>query len=273
LSYLSLFCSYHGIATHYLDSSSLGDLEARLAELTFPDSWDINERYESINNAIDEYATGLPSTRPSISGSLRKTIDATFSHSSVSDILADLEKVKQSSDEQLSTWAKRTADTIAIRSPTSVEVALRQMHIGSHWNIAETFQQEHNIASRFMSHNDFVEGVTAKLVRKSKDRPNWSPNTLQDIKPKDIDTFFSDPPMLPLLNSGRRAEYEDYPYPKSIGLPSEATIQEIISMNKWTEKTQENADEIVTHFLEKSNGKQGTREKVVEFLERLGYYQ
>jgi 3-hydroxyisobutyryl-CoA hydrolase len=55
---------YAGIATHYIHSSSLPDLEARLAELEFKDYDSLKKRYETINSTIEEFCTGLPHDQP-----------------------------------------------------------------------------------------------------------------------------------------------------------------------------------------------------------------
>ena len=70
-----LGCRYAGIATHYIHSSSLGDLEARLAELKFSDYASLEEKYEIVDSTIEEFNTGLPETPFSLAGEKRKLID------------------------------------------------------------------------------------------------------------------------------------------------------------------------------------------------------
>lgn len=253
---------YHGIATHYIHSSTLPALESRLAELQFPDYMEQQERHKIINSTIEEFSTGLPSPRPAIHGALRKTIDRIFSKEqpTIQTILADLHNVKESgATEELKEWADRTIKTLHTRSPIAVHVALQQMRIGHSWGIAETFQREYNIASTFMQHPDFVEGVTARLIERKKERPNWQPNTLQDVKEEDVAEFFKVKEELQLLNSGKGSDYKDYPH-KWIGLPDENTIRR--------EAVGKEEAEVVKSLLEKYEGKQGIREKVAEVLER-----
>ncbi|KAH7067530.1 3-hydroxyisobutyryl-CoA hydrolase mitochondrial precursor [Paraphoma chrysanthemicola] len=252
---------YHGVATHYIDSSTLQQLESRLAELQFPDYMASEERFKIINATIEEFSTGLPAERPHISGELRKTIDRVF-HSdqpSIQDILKSLEEVRQNGSPDLKTWAKKTIATIQTRSPISVAVTFQQMRVGRQWSIAQTFQREYDIAAEFMSHPDFVEGVTARLIERRKDRPNWQPNTLDDVKRQDVDKFFSgaaDGTKLPLISE---ADYKEYPH-AWIGLPKENEILREASGKK--------AEDVVASLLEKYEGKQGVREKIAEVLER-----
>jgi 3-hydroxyisobutyryl-CoA hydrolase len=254
---------YHGIATHYIHSSTLQQLESRLAELQFPDYMSMNERFKIINATIEEFSTGLPADKPAISGELRKVIDRVFhvDQPNIEAILASLAEVRDNanSNAPLKTWAERTLDTIQTRSPISVAVTLEQMRVGRQWSITETFQKEHEIASQFMAHPDFVEGVTARLIERKKERPNWQPNTLNDVKQSDVSKFFSgnkNGEKLSLIND---ADYKDYPH-AWIGLPREDEILREASGKK--------GQEVVASLLEKYEGKQGVREKIAEVLER-----
>jgi 3-hydroxyisobutyryl-CoA hydrolase len=253
---------YHGVATHYIHSSTLQQLEARLAELQFPDYMKLDERFKIINATIEEFSTGLPAKRPHISGELRRTIDSIFhtDQPGIKQIMASLEDVKTThSDPEIQAWADKTIQTIHSRSPVSVAVTLQQMRIAREWSIAQAFQREYDIASHFMAHPDFVEGVTARLINRKKERPNWKPNTLNNVKRRDFDAFFasSDEAPLQLLSQG---DYKEYPH-AWIGLPKEDEILREASGSK--------GEEVVVKLLEKYEGKQGVREKIAEVLERF----
>lgn len=253
---------YHGVATHYIHSSTLPALESRLGELQFPDYMELNERHKIINSTIEEFSSGLPAERPHISGELRKTIDQVFhkDQMTIQDVVRSLEQVKNDSksSEPLKKWVDRTLDTLQTRSPIAVAVTLQQMRVGRQWSIAETFQREYDIAAHFMAHPDFVEGVTARLIERKKERPNWKPNNFDEIKPKDVQQFFKQGEPLPLISS---SDYKEYPH-AWIGLPKE---QEILQAAAGKKK-----EEAIAALLEKYEGKQGVREKIAEVLERFG---
>ncbi|KAF9736420.1 hypothetical protein PMIN04_004491 [Paraphaeosphaeria minitans] len=254
---------YHGVATHYVHSSTLQALEARLAELQFPDYMELQARFKIINATIEEYATGLPSPRPHISGALRQTIDKVFHRDqpSIASILESLANVRDNgATEDLKTWASKTIDTLHTRSPIAVAVALQQMRVGRHWSIAETFQREYDIATHFMAHPDFVEGVTARLIERKKERPNWVPNKLEDVAEADVHKFFTRPEGKQGLTLMSNTNYNQYPH-AWIGLPKDDEI--------WSEASGKSHEDVVATLLEKYEGKQGVREKVAEALERL----
>lgn len=269
---------WSGIATHYLHSSSLPDLEARLAELQFKDYDNLNQRLRVINATIEEFCTGVPHdrhpTNSIVGGDHRVAIDYAFqpAHTEAQSILDTLQGLAENEGGRappaVVEWAAKTRKTILQRSPTSVKVALRQFREGATWNIAETFRKEHVIASRFMEHPDFVEGVSALLINKPKTTPEWKPAQLNDVSDKDVDAFFNSQPTLELLASSdgspRPAEeiaYADYPHAWT-GLPRERDVLGYVARN-WV-----SMEEAVEQFVQRTGGKQGVKEKVEEILER-----
>ncbi|KAI5367591.1 putative enoyl-CoA hydratase/isomerase, ClpP/crotonase-like domain superfamily [Septoria linicola] len=262
---------YAGIATHYLHSSSLPDLEARLAELQFKDYDNLRRRFQSINSTIEEFATGLPHDQPisaPVGGNIRAAIDYVFQPAhKIDDILHALKGLSEMSSDQrgypeVNEWAEKTRKTILQRSPTSVKVSLEQLQRGREWSIGETFKREHAIASRFMEHPDFVEGVTALLVDKPKRTPKWSPESLDKVSQTDVNGFFEHETQFDLLSTDAGSTGEDYKeYPHAwIGLPTEIEVQNTV--RGYTR------EQIVEQFLKKTNGKQGVKEKVNEILDR-----
>lgn len=249
---------YSGVATHYIHSSALPALESRLAELRFKDYEPLDKRLEVIDTTIEEFCTGLPHDEPIfLSGELRNAIDRCFSKNTVEDIIAAL----KAEEGQTKEWAEKTIATLYQRSPTSVHVTLRQMRLGGNWSIAETFQREHQIASKFMRHPDFTEGVHALLIRKDG-KPQWKPASLDDIKREDkiAEPFFEveGARRLTLLN---KTDYNDYPHQR-FSLPREDDVRRAV------EEGDKSANAIVEAFVSQRHGKQGVREVVEEVLSR-----
>jgi 3-hydroxyisobutyryl-CoA hydrolase len=215
---------YTGIATHYLHSTSLPDVEARLGELRFSDSDSKSERLAMISQTLEEFATGFPHDQPmQISGEIREAIDRCFSKNNVADIIQALNEERGSAVEE---WAQKQLATLKKRSPTAVHVALRQMRVGRKWDLVETFNKEHQIASKFMQHPDFTEGVTALLVR--KEAPKWQPESLEAIPTSDDVTkpFFTfDSKHDVGLFTDRN--YRQYPN-SELGVPSESEVEETL---------------------------------------------
>ncbi|RAK99498.1 mitochondrial 37S ribosomal protein mS47 [Aspergillus ibericus CBS 121593] len=252
---------YAGVATHYLHSSALQNLTARLSELAFRDNSLLKERLDLVNKTMAEFSTGVPSLREEpmwLSGKVRSAIDRCFKHNTVEQIIQALEQ-----ETEMAKWAQRTLELLSVRSPTSLKVALRQLRIGKKWGIAETFQREHAIASKFMRHPDFVEGVKARLLSKPPRQASWQPATLEEVTDEAVDAFFEipeDESRMALYHNDPDRNYEEAPY--SYGLPTEGDIEKIVRNHESAKELQ--LSDIVARF----EGKEGVKEKVADVLAR-----
>ena len=250
-------------------------MTTRLSELVFKDYADINERLELINSTIAEFTSSLPSAdsysaakHGNLTGPLREAIDRTFKFDNIDEILDALRKETESSDEFLAEWAKATQKTIAIRSPTSLHVTLRQLREGRQWNISETFIREHKIASAFMAHPDFIEGVSARLINKPPTKPQWQPAKIEDVTAADVDKFFEElgpNEGLQLVEPHQDAldqRYTDYPHAK-FALPRESDIQKVVQ-----QVGKEGSKRVIDDMVKQWKSKPGVREKVQDVIVR-----
>lgn len=264
---------YAGIATHYLDSSVLQPLTTRLSELQFKDHASLQERLTLIDNTLAEFTTELPSPdsyakakNGNIRGELREAIDRCFSFNSIDEILEALRQESEGSGT-IAEWAQATLKTIAMRSPTSLKVTLKQLRLGKQWSIGETFLREHELAARFMQHPDFTEGVTARLINKPPTSPNWQPATLEEVSDSTVEEFFTLPEDIEgmkLLEASPSAlrDYSDYPHAR-FGLPRERDIEAVVR-----NKGRQGSNAVTNEILNQWNNKPGVDEKVADVLER-----
>lgn len=260
---------YAGIATHYLHSTTLPMLEQRLSELKFKDFQTLEQRMYLVNETIEEYTTGLPHDQHIDLGyGKRKAIDRCFSKRTVGEIIQALQNEPAGPGKE---WADKMLETLHKRSPTSVHVALEQLKTSKRqqWSITDTFKREHQIAAHFMRHPDFVEGVSALLIRKTpkgeeKIPPVWSPASLEDIKPEDniAAPFFNALAEVAPLELLTDDDYKEYPHAK-FGLPTE---KEVFMMLKL--KPGYTREQVISAFLTLKKDKQGVREVVGEMLDR-----
>lgn len=250
---------YAGVATHYIDSSSLGALTARLSELVFKDYAELAERLTAIDATIEEFGTGLPHDQPMLlAGELRRAIDRCFHYESVEEIIEALKRESGTTSE----WAQKTLKTLSERSPTSMKVALKQMQLGQTWDISDTFRREYHIASKFMEHPDFVTGVSAKLIERLPGTPKWNPPRLENVSAADVDAFFEVQGKSPLPLIGEALGWKDYAF-AYLALPREAEIrQAVLEGGKSPEG-------VIDALVKGRNGKLGVREKVEDVLERM----
>ena len=269
---------YAGIATHYLDSSVLGQLTTRLSELRFADYASLQDRLQLINATIAEFSSGIPppnsypkSPYGDLSGAFRTAIDRCFAYNTVEEILSALRAESESTPASpITEWAAKTLATISIRSPTSLKVTLRQLRVGANWDINEAFTAEHAIASKFMAHPDFVEGVSARLMSKPSRDPSWEPADLQAVSNAVVESFFEraegvpELTLLPPAPSGKggKQAYTDYPHAR-FALPREGDVQK--AAFKYGSQGR---DAVVKEMEREWGGKEGVREKVEDVLAR-----
>lgn len=257
---------YTGIATHYIDSSSLPNLTARLAELEFKDYSTLPDRLSVIDATIEEFGTGIPhNERMLIAGELRRAIDRCFRHDRVEDILDALEKERTSAVRE---WASETKKTLLERSPTSLKVTLKQMRLGRKWDIREAFQREYIMANKFMALPDFATGVSARLIDKPPTKPAWKPPTIHEVQDSIVDLFF-------LVEGETRLTLEEpsfsayNEYPVQMGLPTESEIKTAVGHGMETGKAAYLVRTMVVNkILRDMRGKLGVKEKVEEVLDR-----
>jgi enoyl-CoA hydratase/carnithine racemase len=108
-----------------------------------------------------------------------------FSKPSLGEILTSLEQA--AADEP---FAAETLATIAKRSPTSLAIAFRQIAAGHTLSMDECMRMEFRILNRMLTGHDFYEGIRAALIDKGS-TPQWSPATLDAVRPEDIEAYFA----------------------------------------------------------------------------------
>ncbi|GAA6026618.1 hypothetical protein JCM8202_004510 [Rhodotorula sphaerocarpa] len=291
---------FAGLASHYVPSERLPELEARLAEL------DVSATHETVNAAINEFAVDADELSRALKdyplvGPVRRAIDAIFARPTAEDILADLAALGEGSYNMgkivlpqdgevdmaaLQKWAKETREAISLRSPTSVKVAIKSIREARKLTIDETLKMDARLAAACCNpeiNPDFLTGVTDLLVRKIKpeeQRPAWKPSTLEEVTDEHVQNiFFSHPPPfknppVPQLDFSRKnrpgafAAYKVSPHSKW-ALPSEREIEKIVKgEDSGSNEFAVTKQEVVDRLLQRWNGKIGVKHKVDEVLQR-----
>ena len=262
-------CLIGGIATHYIDSSSLPSLTARLAELQFKDYDDLSTRLEIIDATLAEFETGLPATYHWWSSEIRQAIDRCFGLETVEEIVGAVERElhERPEGDRIRGWAGRTLEALNEKSPTSLRIALRQMQLGREWSITETFQREYDLAGKIMRLRDFSEGVTIRLLSKTapgerKMEPRWKPSSLEGVKDETISAIFepvAGEEKLQLIKTGVE-DYKQYPY--NMGMPRDTEVEEVVCQGG------KGQDAIFKEFMKRYNDRVGVKEKIEDVLER-----
>ena len=162
-----------GLATHYLPSSMLSDIKARIVG-----------HPGRISGILSEPVGTPPPAR--IEGNALK-ISKHFASDTFEEIIASLDAAVTAGDE----WAQKERDTLGTKSPQTCKVALRQLATSLTLDdFADNMRQEYRIASRVLTRPDFAEGVRAVIVDKTHD-PKWDPATPEGVTEELLDAIFA----------------------------------------------------------------------------------
>lgn len=166
-----------GVATHFVTSEKLADLESSL--LSLPSDPDIH----MVAKLLDDYDKQCSDENEEFSlEKFTHQINSCFDKPTMEDIISALE---QDGTE----WALQQIEVLNKMSPTSMKVTLRQLQEGSKLNLAECLKMEYRLSQRFMKGNDFYEGIRAVLVDKDNS-PKWNPSSLADLSKEKEDCYF-----------------------------------------------------------------------------------
>ncbi len=163
-------CHYLGLATNYVQQSSLADLLERI--VADPG------RIAGVLGS----ATATP-PEPKIAANLAP-ITKTFAADTLEEIEAALEA--DGGD-----WAKTELATIRVKSPLSCKVSLRLLAEGSvRASFADEMRAEYALAAKVVRTHDFGEGVRALLIDKDN-APQWGPATPAEVTAAMLDDLFA----------------------------------------------------------------------------------
>lgn len=108
-----------------------------------------------------------------------------FSQPSLGGIIVSLDRAAAAD-----AFAARTLATITTRSPTSLNVAWREISAGLALSMDECMRMEFRILNRMLAGHDFYEGIRAAIIDKGS-KPAWRPASLSEVSAADIDAYFA----------------------------------------------------------------------------------
>lgn len=163
-------CFYLGIATNYIEQSSLEELHDRILKAP-----------GRLKGTLGSMATTPPDAK--IEANLA-AITRLFASDRLEDTLAAL-------DADESEWAHSELATIQTKSPLSCKVSLRLLAEGANRaSFADEMRAEYALAGRVVRTHDFREGVRALLIAKDNN-PQWDPPTPEAVDDEMLDILFA----------------------------------------------------------------------------------
>jgi enoyl-CoA hydratase/carnithine racemase len=160
---------WSGLATHTIKAADQEAFVASLAESGDPDA------------VLADYHAPAPRESEQV---VLDAIDDHFSKDSLAGVVSSLEVAGR--DE----FAARTLATIRTRSPTSLNVAFREIASGAALSMDDCMRMEFRILNRMLAGHDFYEGIRAAVIEKGT-APAWQPARLEDVGEAAIDAYFA----------------------------------------------------------------------------------
>src|SRR5699024_10252971 len=145
-------------------------------------NWHETNPKENLNQLVESFAEKRETPAENLE-ELQEKIDQHFKYDTVEEIIKSLEF--DSSD-----FAQKTKENMLSKSPVSLKVTLKQLKKGEGKSFGECLDNDLTIASNFMKHGDFYEGVRSVLVDKDRN-PDYEYKQLSDVTDELVDSFFT----------------------------------------------------------------------------------
>jgi enoyl-CoA hydratase/carnithine racemase len=173
---------YSGLATHYIPSARLGELEKALVDATNKE--ETGDMVAAVLMSFHEE----PPTKPqdSFLAQHKRSINTAFEKANtIEDIMLGLADLDNE-------FSKETLKIMETMSPTSLKVTLEGLKRGGYTNsIGEGLQMEYRISQAFMKDgSDFYPGIRSTFVDKGS-TPEWSPAKLEDVTEDMVESYFA----------------------------------------------------------------------------------
>ena len=176
---------YSGLATHYVPSARLEELQDALVHATAQE--DTGTAPDLVGPVLRDFHEKPPTDpQDSFLARHKRSIDAAFAKANtVEEIMLALANLDND-------FSKETLEFMKAMSPTSLKVTLEGLKRGGYTSsIGEALQMEYRMSQIFMKHgSDFYRGVQATLVDKDG-KPEWSPSKLEDVTEDMVESYFA----------------------------------------------------------------------------------
>ncbi|CAF2105563.1 unnamed protein product [Brassica napus] len=170
-----------GMATHFVPSAKLADLEARLVSL---DSGDV----DVVRSTIEEFSEKVDLDKDSILNK-QTIIDECFSKESVKQIIQAFEAEGSKEGNE---WITPVIKGLKRSSPTGLKITLRSIREGRKQTLSDCLKKEFRITINILRSTispDVYEGIRALTIDKDSS-PKWSPATLDEVAEEKINLVF-----------------------------------------------------------------------------------
>ncbi|KAK9150900.1 hypothetical protein Syun_009209 [Stephania yunnanensis] len=207
-----------GLATHFVPSEKLPELEKRLIDLNSGDK-------HAVKSVIEEFSVYVEPDEESI---LHKqaVIDKCFSKDYVEEIIEALEAEASNDGNE---WIAPVLKGLKRSSPTGLKITFRSIREGRKQTLAECLKKEFRLTMSILRTTisaDVYEGIRALTIDKDNN-PKWEPAKLDEVGDDKLGLVFQPfkdelELQIPTNEESRwEGKYENSPYPLLQGKPTQ----------------------------------------------------
>ncbi|XP_006437139.2 3-hydroxyisobutyryl-CoA hydrolase-like protein 5 isoform X1 [Citrus clementina] len=170
-----------GLATHFVPSEKLPELEKRLIGLNTGDEI-------AVKSAIEEFSEDVQLDGQSVLNK-QSIIDECFSKETVAEIIKSFEA---EAGKEGNGWIGPVLKGLKKSSPTGLKITLRSVREGREQSLAECLKKEFRLTInilRAIISADIYEGIRALTIEKDN-APKWDPPTLDKVDDDKVDLVF-----------------------------------------------------------------------------------
>ncbi|XP_068184645.1 3-hydroxyisobutyryl-CoA hydrolase, mitochondrial isoform X1 [Antennarius striatus] len=200
-----------GVATHFVESKKIPDLEQELVELKSLSADDVSRVLGSYQNLpgfgqafrVGESHGGYRQVGRTgqifwvLFSAVEILVGPSFTSTPEEDFLScrlfsssSVEGIVQNLKADGSAFAQKQAETLSRMSPTSMKMTYKQLQFGAAMSLQDVLVMEYRLSQACMRGRDFYEGVRAVLVDKDQN-PKWNPATLEEVTDEMVEQCFS----------------------------------------------------------------------------------
>ncbi|XP_050249392.1 3-hydroxyisobutyryl-CoA hydrolase-like protein 5 [Quercus robur] len=170
-----------GLATHFVPSEKLPELEKRLISLNSGDK-------NAVKSAIEEFSVEVQLDEDSVLNK-KSIIDECFSKDSVAEIIKSFEA---EASKEGNGWIGAVLKGLKRSSPTGLKITLRSIRDGRKQTLPESLKKEFRLTMNILRASiseDVYEGIRALTIDKDN-APKWDPPSLDQVEDEKVDLVF-----------------------------------------------------------------------------------
>lgn len=150
---IDILRSQSGVASHYIPSHRLQEVEDQLANLETPNS--SSENFEKINSTLESFALdplAAKQEKYSLGGQFRNVVDFVFGKGSIEAIMSALTEIELGKQpnfdhDSLKEWARAAKQKLALRSPTSCKMFIKAFEMAKTQSVGEVLLTDLRLAA------------------------------------------------------------------------------------------------------------------------------